>query len=171
MLWCAALNRSLEYVSDIQSWAGEVWGCRESVKCACRVSDWAAASNHVRLCAIPEIRDHSSRPHMLLRLWLPAIFTLYTSQLGRELSLTSPGKLLLIEPSTQISHSNTWGCDNPACTTDLQTRDAFASPRKCKQLVDSKSLTYEYIMFIWYSREGVRFGVLMNFNAVSLRAG
>jgi len=85
---------------------------------------------------------------MLLRLWPPAIFSLYTSQLGRDLSLNSSGKLLLIEPSTQISHSNTWGFDNPSCTTDLQTRDVFASPRKGKQSVNFKSLTYEYIMFI-----------------------
>ncbi len=169
MLWCAALNGSLEYVSDIQSWAGEVWGCRESVKCACRVSDWAEASNHDLLCAFPEIRDHSSRPHMLLRLWPPAIFTLYTSQLGRELSLSSPGKPLLIEPSTSnqpFQHMGMW----QSSLYYRFTRDVFASLRKWKQLVDSKSLTYEY-MLIWYSREGVRFGVLRNFYAVSLRAG
>ncbi len=71
-----------------------------------------------------------------------------------------------INPNQPFQHMGMW----QSSLYYRFTRDVFASLRKWKQLVDSKSLTYEY-MLIWYSREGVRFGVLRNFYAVSLKAG
>lgn len=94
-------------VSDTQSWAGDVHvrlGSMHVCVSVC-VSDGAVLSDHVPLCALPEIRDHSSRPHMLRGPQPTAIFTCYTSPHGRELPLSSPAKHLLIEPSHHISWS------------------------------------------------------------------